>query len=119
MATETYLLLSVSAGTITDRESGDPIVWANVEVVNTRAKSTGREGNVAYGSPRVKLNLIDEETGKPNIQLARRLEHAKCYGQPVTFEGTFDVVKQKGEEKISFIIFDAHIEAKPVTKAAS
>lgn len=107
MATETYIVTSVSAGTIQDKATGDAIIWANVEVINTRGKSTGRDGNVAYGSPRVKLNLVDEETGKPNIQLAKRLEHAAVYGKAVTFEGVFDVVKAKGEERISFVIFDA------------
>lgn len=118
MATETYVVLSVSAGTIVDKESGNPIIWANVEVVNAHSTSNGRDGNVSYGSPRVKFNLVDRDTGKPNIQLAKRLEHAKVYLQPVTFEGVFDVVKQKGEEKISFVIFDAQLEAKPVAKAS-
>lgn len=116
MATETYIVTSVSAGTIKDKDTGQAIIWANVEVINTRGKSTGRDGNVSYGSPRVKLNLIDEETGKPNIQLAQRLEHAGVYGKAVAFEGAFDVVKAKGEEKISFVIFDAQLTHAPVTK---
>ena len=118
MATESYVVLSVSAGTIVDKDSGNPIVWANVEVVNAHSNSNGREGNVSYGSPRVKFNLVDRDTGKPNIQLAKRLEEASGYLQAGTYEGVFDVVKQKGEEKISFVIFDAQLEAKPVAKAS-
>ena len=118
MATETYIVTSISAGDSKDKETGKPLLWANVEVINVRAKSTGREGNVSYGSPRVKLNLVDESTGLPNIQLAKRLEHAGVYGKAVTFEGVFDVVKQKGEEKLSFVIFDAQLNAAPVAKSA-
>jgi hypothetical protein len=118
MATETYIVTSISAGDSKDKETGKPLVWANIEVINVRAKSTGREGNVAYGSPRVKLNLVNEETGLPHIELARRLERAGVYGKAVTFEGTFDVVKQKGEEKLSFVIFDAQLQTAPVAKTA-
>jgi hypothetical protein len=117
MATETYIVTSVSAGVSNDSD-GKPIVWANVEVINTRAKSTGRDGNVAYGSPRVKLNLINESTGKPHVELAKRLERAGVYGKAVTFEGTFDVVKVKGEERLSFVIFDAQLDVAPVAKTA-
>ena len=117
MATETYIVTSISAGISSDKETGKPLIWANVEVINTRAKSTGRDGNVSYGSPRVKLNLVDESTGTPNVELAKRLERAGVYGKAVTFEGVFDVVKVKGEEKLSFVIFDADIQSAPVAKA--
>jgi hypothetical protein len=118
MATETYIVTSISAGNIVDKDTGKPVVWANIEVINVRAKSQGRDGNVSYGSPRVKLNLVDESTGLPNIQLAKKLEHAGVYGKAVTFEGIFDVVKQKGEEKLSFVIFDAQLQVAPVSKAS-
>ena len=115
MATETYIVTSVSAGSSTD-DNGKPLVWASVEVINVRAKSTGRDGNVMYGSPRVKLNLVNEETGLPHVELAKRLERAGVYGKAVTFEGVFDVVKQKGEEKLSFVIHDAQLQTAPVAK---
>ena len=117
MATETYIVTSVSAGDSTDN-TGKPIVWASVEVINTRAKSTGRDGNVMYGSPRVKLNLVNEETGLPHVELGKRLERAGIYGKAVTFEGTFDVVKQKGEEKLSFVIHDAQLQTAPASKVS-
>lgn len=117
MATETYIVTSISAGASTD-DNGKPLVWASVEVINVRAKSTGRDGNVMYGSPRVKLNLVSEETGLPHVELAKRLERAGVYGKAVTFEGTFDVVKQKGEEKLSFVIHDAQLHHAPAAKAS-
>ena len=116
MDTEKYIVTGVSAGESFDNDSKTNIVWASVEVLNSRAKSTGRDGNVNYGSPRVKLKLVDEETGKPNIQLAKKLERAGVYGQIVEFEGVFDVVKVKGEEQISFVIFDANLSLAPVAK---
>ena len=117
MAKEIYVVLNVSAGNIIDRDTKEPVVWANVEVVNSHVTDNGRDGNVSYGSPRVKLNLVDRDTGLPNLQLAKRLQHAKCFLQPVEFEGTLGIVKQKGEEKMSFIIHDALLEAKPAAKA--
>lgn len=117
MATETYIVTSISAGASQD-STGKPLVWANVEVINVRAKSTGRDGNVTYGSPRVKLNLVNEETGLPHIELAKRLERAGVYGKAVTFDGVFDVVKVKGEEKLSFVIHDAQLQTAPVAKTA-
>ena len=121
MAIEKYILTGVSAGSTIDEETRKPIVWASVEVMNPRAKSTGRDGNVNYGSPRVKLRLIDEETGLPNIPLAQRLEKAGLYGQIVEFEGALDIVKSKGEESVSFVIFDANLTyaAAPASPASA
>jgi hypothetical protein len=109
MATESYIVTSVSAGRSLD-DKGNPIVWANVELLNVRGKSTGRNGTIAYGSPRIKVNLVNEETGEPNVELAQKLERAGVYGKAVTFEGAYDVIKQRGEEKLSFVIFDAHLD---------
>lgn len=117
MAKETYIVTNVSAGVINDKESGKPITWAKVECLNNHVTNNGRDGNVSYGSPRVSLNLIDRDTGLPNIELARKLQAANCYLQPVEFEGSIQVVKQKGEEKMSFVIFDALLSVKPVQKA--
>ncbi|CAM5223303.1 hypothetical protein [Alishewanella longhuensis] len=117
MATEKYLVLNVSAGVV-EEKGRDPIVYASVEVANVRAKNQSTSDRVMYGSPVVKLNLIDESTGKPNITLAKRLAHAQVYGQVVEFEGTFDIAKKKGVEQITFVIFDAMLEHKPVAKAS-
>ena len=117
MATETYIVLNVSAG-IVEEKGRDPIVYASVEVANMRGKDQSTSDRVSYGSPVVKLNLIDESTGKPNIELAKRLRHANVYGKPVTFEGTFDIAKKKGVEQITFVIFDAQLEHKPVAKVS-
>lgn len=117
MATETYIVLNVSAG-IVNEQGRDPIVYASVEVANIRGKDQSTNDRVSYGSPVLKLNLIDESTGKPNIELAKRLRHAGVFGKPVTFEGIFEIAKKKGVEQMTFTIFDAQLEHKPVAKAS-
>ena len=119
MAQEKYILLNVSAG-IMEEKGRDPMPYASVEVANCKAVDNSRDGRTSYGSPVVKLNLIDEETGKPNIPLARRLAAANLYGQAVNFHGTFGLAKKKGVEQVTFIIMDADTETKPAAvKAAS
>lgn len=117
MAKETYILLSVSAGTV-EEPGKTPLPYASVEVANVKGKDQSTNDRVSYGSPVVKLNLIDESTGKPNIPLAQRLCKAGLYGQAVEFEGKFDIAKKKGVEQITFVIFDALFDYKPVPKAS-
>lgn len=117
-----YILLSVSAGTM-EQKGKEDMPWASVEVANTEGKSTGVNGNVAYGSPVVKLKLIDRDTGLPNIVLGKKLEKAACYGQIVTFIGVYELVKKAGVEQMSFTIFDAEFAVStsapaPVSKAS-
>ena len=111
----TYIPVNVSAGVNKD------IVWANMEVVNAYTRDTGIQGNVNVGSPCVKLNLVNRDTGKPNIELAKRLSEAfsRIYLQPVEFEGVMEVVKKAGIEQMSFVVFDAVIpEPKALAKSA-
>lgn len=119
MAKDTFILLSVSAGIMEER-GRDPMPYASIEVANIRAKDTGRDGRVSYGSPVLKLKLVDESTGKPNIQLAKALAKADCYGKPVEFEGVYELAKVKGVEQMTFTVLDAVLDAKPIAvKAAS
>lgn len=118
MATDTFICLSISAG-IMEEKGRDPMPYASVEVANIRAKDTGRDGRVTYGSPVLKCKLVDEQTGLPNIQLAKALAKADCYGKPVTFRGEYELGKVKGVEQMVFTILDAELDAKPAVKAAS
>ncbi len=118
MAKENYIVLAVSAG-IMKEEGREPMPYASVEVANIKAKDGSRDGRISYGSPVLKLNLIDEETGKPNIPLAERLAKAGVYGQVVEFEGQFDIAKKRGVEQITFTIFDANLDYKPSQVKAS
>ena len=119
MATDTFICLSISAG-IMEEKGRDPVPYASIEVANVRAKDTGRDGRVTYGSPVLKCKLVDESTGLPNIQLAKALAKADCYGKPVTFHGVYELAKVKGVEQMVFTILDAELDAKPVAvKAAS
>lgn len=114
LITAPYILLSVSAGTM-EQKGKEDMPWASVEVANITGKSTGVNGNVAYGSPVVKLKLIDLDTGLPNIVLGKKLEAAACFGQIVNFVGTYELVKKAGVEQMSFTIFDAEFNYQPAT----
>jgi hypothetical protein len=117
MASDTFILLAVSAG-VMEEKGKDPMPYASVEVANCRAKDTGRDGRVTYGSPVLKLKLIDESTGKPNIQLARALVAADAYGKPVTFHGVYELAKVKGVEQMTFTILDADLATVKSVKVA-
>lgn len=119
MATDTFILLGISAGIMEER-GRDPMPYASIDVANVRAKDTSRDGRVVYGSPVLKLKLIDEQTGLPNIQLAKALAKAECYGKPVNFIGVYELAKVKGVEQMTFTVLDAELGAKAVpVKAAS
>lgn len=121
MATDTFILLSVSAG-VMEEKGRDSMPYASIEVANVRAKDSSRDGRVVYGSPVLKLKLIDEQTGLPNIQLAKALAKAECYGKPVNFSGIYELAKVKGVEQMTFTVLDAELGVKAVNtpvKAAS
>lgn len=110
MATEKYILISISAGVM--EEAGKaPMPYASVEVANAKGKDQSTADRVSYGSPVLKCKLVQESNGLPNIALAKRLAAANLYGQVVTFEGAFELQKLKGAAQMTFTIFDADFEA--------
>lgn len=111
MATEQYLLLAVSSGVMKEKGK-EPMPYASVEVANAKARDTSNDERVTYGSPVMKLKLIQEENGLPNLDLGRRLAEANLYGQLVTFEGVFELLKVKGVPQMTFTILDAQIPTK-------
>jgi len=110
MATEQYILLSISAG-VMEEAGKDPLPYASVEVANNKGKDSSTKDRVSYGSPVLKCKLVQESNGLPNIALARRLAQADLYGQVVTFIGTFELQKLKGAAQMTFTIHDAEFEA--------
>lgn len=118
MAIDSFILLNISAG-IMEEKGKDPMPYASVEVANVRAKDNSRDGRITYGSPVLKLKLIDEQTGLPNIQLATALSKADCYGKPVNFIGVYELAKVKGVEQMTFTILDAELGVKSTQAKAS
>ena len=109
-----FIVLHVSAGFMEDGTA-----YAGLEVINPYPKSTGIKGNIQYGSPAVKLKLVDRSTGKPNVELARKIEQAGAYLQIVNFEGVWEVGKVKGIEQMTFTILDAEFPHLDINKKAS
>lgn len=69
-----FVLTEISAGTMDDGTA-----YASVTGVQTQANDDRRKTGFGYGSPVLKIRLIDPDTNTPNIKLATDLRNAQMF----------------------------------------
>lgn len=73
-----FIITEISAGMM-EQSDGTNMPYASVTGVQSYANNDQRKTGFSYGSPTLKIKLIDQDTGLPNIKLAEELRKGNVF----------------------------------------
>ena len=82
LTTVQFVITEISAG-VMEQSDGSSMPYASVTGVQNFPNNDQRKTGFSYGSPTLKIKLIDQNTGLPNIKLAEELRKANVFMKEV------------------------------------
>ena len=82
LTTLQFIVTEISAGYM-EQENGSKMPYASVTGVQNYPNNDQRQTGFSYGSPTLKIKLIDPDTNLPNIKLAEDLRKGNVFMKEV------------------------------------
>lgn len=93
LTTVQFVITEISAG-LMEQSDGSTMPYASVTGVQNFPNNDQRKTGFSYGSPTLKIKLIDQNTGLPNIKLAEELRKANVFMKEVYLNCRTKITKQ-------------------------
>uniref|UniRef100_UPI004048508C hypothetical protein n=1 Tax=Rheinheimera sp. TaxID=1869214 RepID=UPI004048508C len=93
LTTVQFIVTEISAG-IMEQTDGSKTPYASVTGVQNFPNNDQRQTGFSYGSPTLKIKLIDQNTGQANIKLAEDLRKANVFMKEVYLNCRTKITKQ-------------------------
>lgn len=93
LTTVQFVITEISAGMM-EQSDGSNMPYASVTGVQNFPNNDQRKTGFSYGSPTLKIKLIDQNTGLPNIKLAEELRKANVFMKEVYLNCRTKITKQ-------------------------